>query len=232
MLTCVSDNKFASRLTFFDHGAIVLSSGSRPPLKAGSTIFVGVTSLGRRYGGDFCEYPPTPADQAAGQLQLSHVKEYRITVTIIPKRATVQFAIAISFLCLFLFLLAWVFAACPCLFPWACYSRKQLTLEEQQESARHFKKLRRRLRPYWHKDDLEAEVEIGWSGCNCDCLKRAFSLWFHTAATGRRVSESSTITQTKPVFGGDPVVERPYSYSWFFLATISAFFITAIQFVM
>ena len=250
---CYSDNKFSSRLTFFDHGAIVLSSGSRPPLEAGATIFVGVTSLGRHYGGDFCEFPPTPEDMAASQqVLLSHQKEYRISVTVIPKEATVQFAIAISFLCLMLFLLAWTFAACPCLFPWACYSRRG---ESDEQRAARFAGIRRRVRPYWRARDEAATYDVGWSGCGGDCLHRAFSMWFHTALTGRRRIANPPQAQPQPnqpaaalpaqpaaapvpaaaaalAPAVDPALERPYSYSWFFLTTISAFFITAIQFVM
>ncbi len=190
-----ADNKFSSRLTFFDRGAIVLSSGSSPPLQAGSTIYIGVTSL--LFSGSNSEGEKSLERPSVG-VGRAQVKLYRLSVKVIPKKQTVQFAIVIAFLCVLLLVLGWLFAACSCLYP--CCGRHPLS----KKSRRAW---RESLRPYWRADDLEEE-EVGWTGCGHSCLKRAISSWFHTKETGRgktAIAVEGNVMQMAP--------ERPYSYS-------------------
>ena len=116
----------SSRLTFFDAGAIVLSSGSSPALAVGSTVYVSVTSVGVQQPWDACSsvgvaafdldkpadmqteaYLQQQSDEAAGlggssttqYPAAASLKQYRLTITLIPRKATTDFAMLVSSAC-------------------------------------------------------------------------------------------------------------------------------------
>jgi hypothetical protein len=120
---CTGDDQ-TSRLTFYDAGAIVLSSGSSPALQVGSTVYVSVTSMGVQQPWSTCEPKGQAAfdsdkpaamqtqayldqqDQEDDGLDGSSIaqfpgvasqKKYRLAVTPIPKKASSQFAMSVGF---------------------------------------------------------------------------------------------------------------------------------------